>query len=74
MITFIYNISRRTIRRAAKRIAKPARLYFNDWLSRQADAEIARLSDLAQSLDQMVKAEHRQKIKLARRRNDISKG
>lgn len=65
---------RRIVRRTYRRIAKPARLFFNDWLSRQADGEIERMRDAQAAASKLEQKHHRRKVDLSINRNAIEKG
>lgn len=70
MITALHRRLRRTVRR----IARPARLAFNAWLSQQADAEIQRMREARASAEEYEQRQHLKKVRLDIHRNQILKG
>lgn len=64
----------RSLRRTARQILKPARLAFNTWLSKQADAEIQRMREARAAAAEYEQRQHLRKVDLSIHRNHIEKG
>lgn len=70
MITTTY----RRLRRQARQILKPARLAFNTWLDKQADAEIQRMREAREDAIKYEQRQQLRKVHLSIQRNHIEKG
>lgn len=64
----------RAVTRPLKRLARPLRLRYIDWQTKQSCQEVERLNSYREDLDNLEANEYRNQVRLEMRRNAIERG
>jgi hypothetical protein len=64
----------RAMTRPIKRLARPLRLRYIDYLTKQSCREVERLNDMREDLVELERTEKRNQVALELRRNQIERG